>query len=205
MRIAIIGTGQVGSTLAKGWANSGHEIYIGLKNLNLDRLDNTIIINHRIIPKQIPEAARDAEIVVMAMPPDRVKEIAEMIGDIKNKLIIDTINSVMKYPDPYNSTAEAIRAWTNCERIIKCFNTTGIENLSNPNYGNTKIDTFMAGDSIEDKKIVKQLALDLGFENCYDCGGFDKIPLLESMALFWMNLAFMQGYGPDLAFKVLRR
>ncbi|MCB1190537.1 MAG: NAD(P)-binding domain-containing protein [Leptospiraceae bacterium] len=205
MKIAIIGTGQVGISLAKGWAKAGHEIYLGLKKLNTQKLQTVLNLNERIVVRLIPDAVIESNIIVMAMPPESVKEISELVGEIRDKVVIDTINSIMNYPEPYYSTAEAIKAWTGCERIIKCFNTTGVENLSNPLYDNSKIDTFMAGDNEDDKMIVKQLAYDLGFEECYDCGGFDKIPLLESMALFWMNLAFMQGYGPDIGLKVLQR
>ena len=55
------------------------------------------------------------------------------------------------------------------------------------------------------KELVKRLALDLGFEHCYDFGGDDKFKLIEDFAKAWINLAIMQGEGRNIAFKVLRR
>jgi len=53
--------------------------------------------------------------------------------------------------------------------------------------------------------LALQLALDAGFGNCYDFGKADKVELLEKFALSWINLAIMQGYGRDIAFKLLRK
>lgn len=33
MKIAVIGAGKVGKTLAKGWAEAGHQVIFGLKNV----------------------------------------------------------------------------------------------------------------------------------------------------------------------------
>lgn len=64
---------------------------------------------------------------------------------------------------------------------------------------------FYAGDSDSAKIIAEQLAKDLGFENVYNFGGSDKFNLLEQFAFGWINLAMMQGYGRNIAFKVLKR
>ncbi|OQA03013.1 MAG: hypothetical protein BWY67_02486 [Bacteroidetes bacterium ADurb.Bin397] len=64
---------------------------------------------------------------------------------------------------------------------------------------------FMAGDSATAKDIAVQLAIDCGFENCYDFGKSDKVSLLEKFALSWINLAIMQGHGRDIAFRIVRR
>jgi hypothetical protein len=52
---------------------------------------------------------------------------------------------------------------------------------------------------------VRTLALDAGFAECYDVGGADKVSLLESFALLWITLAMQQGYGREIAFKLMRR
>ena len=63
----------------------------------------------------------------------------------------------------------------------------------------------MAGNSEPAKQIAKQLALDAGFENCYNFGGDDKAALLEQFALCWINLAMMQGQGREMMFKLVKR
>jgi 8-hydroxy-5-deazaflavin:NADPH oxidoreductase len=64
---------------------------------------------------------------------------------------------------------------------------------------------FMAGDSVKAKNVVRQLVLDAGFAECYDFGGNNKADLLEKFAMSWINLAIMQGYGRNIAFKLIKR
>ncbi len=77
--------------------------------------------------------------------------------------------------------------------------------MLNPVYNGQGIDMFMAGDSEKAKAVAKQLALDCGFGSCIDFGKSDKVELLEKFALSWINLAIMQSYGRNMAFKVVRR
>ena len=89
--------------------------------------------------------------------------------------------------------------------VVKCFNSTGFENILNPTYQGKGIDMFMAGESDLAKKVVSQLASDAGFGSCMDFGKSDKVELLEKFALCWINLAIMQGQGRNIAFNLVRR
>jgi 8-hydroxy-5-deazaflavin:NADPH oxidoreductase len=153
----------------------------------------------------IADAISKSEVVVIAAVPQAVRSIAEAMGDVGNKIIIDAMNSVRIKPEPFSNTTEALTKLTNCKDIVKCFNTTGAENMANPIYNGKGLDMFYAGDSDKAKKIAEQLARDLGFENVYNFGGSDKFNLMEQFALSWINLAMMQGYGRDIAFKVVKR
>jgi len=62
----------------------------------------------------------------------------------------------------------------------------------------------MAGDSEIAKEIASHLAKQIGFENCYDFGGSNRVQLLEQFALSWINLAIFQKIGRGISFKVLR-
>jgi hypothetical protein len=90
-------------------------------------------------------------------------------------------------PAGFLNVSDCILANTQSKDLVKCFNSTGFNNIENPVYQNIVVDMFMAGDSVEGKKIAKQLALDAGFEQCYDIGGNDKFTLLEQFAFFWIN------------------
>jgi 8-hydroxy-5-deazaflavin:NADPH oxidoreductase len=204
MKIAIIGSGNVGGALAQGWAKASHEITFGVrrkeefKGSRLGELNNLSIA-------PISEAVSKSEVVLVAAVPQAVQSIVEVMGDVSNKIIIDAMNSVRVKPDPYANTTEALMKLTNCNDIVKCFNTTGAENMLNPVYHGSGIDMFCAGDSDKAKKMAERLAKDLGFESVYDFGGSDKFDLLEQFAFAWINLAIMKGYGRGIAFKVLKR
>jgi len=204
MKIAVIGSGNVGGALAQGWANAGHEITFGVRNKD-EFKGNRLNESKNITVATISEAVKKSEVIVIAAVPQAVQSIAEAMGDVSNKVIIDAMNSVRVKPEPYSNTTEALVQLTNCKDIVKCFNTTGAENMADPVYQGKGIDMFYAGDSDKAKKVAGQLAKDLGFENVYNFGGSDKFNLLEQFALSWINLAMMQGYGRGMAFKVLKR
>lgn len=204
MKVAIIGSGNVGGALAQGWVKKGHEITFGVRNKDEFKGNRLSGINN-IAATSIPDAVKSSEVIVIAAVPQAVHSIAEMMGDVSSKVIIDAMNSVRIKPEPYSNTTEALSNLTNCRNIVMCFSTTGAENMADPVYHGRGIDMFYAGDSDRAKKVAEQLAKDLGFENVYNFGGSDKFQLLEQFALSWINLAIMQGYGRSIAFKVLKR
>jgi hypothetical protein len=205
MKIAIIGTGNVGGALATKWAKTGHKIFLGVRNVakfqneELLKLDNVSV-------HSVQEAVEKSEVVLIATPAKATIEVAKSLGDTGGKVIIDSMNIVMKNgPEGYSNTADAILDNTASKDVVKCFNTTGFNNMINPVYGTEQIDLFVAGDSTKGKEIAKQLAIDAGFGECYDIGGNDKFELMEQFAWFWINLAMIQGQGREIGFKLLRR
>lgn len=205
MKIAIIGHGNVGGALAKRWARAGYLCVIGARDPRSDKVIHLIQGVNGISATEVKECVRGAGAILVATPPDAIPGIAEEIGDVSNSIIIDATNSVGRKPKGHDNGYEALKALTNAKSVIKCFNTTGYENMENPDYHGVKADMFMAGGSKEAKNLAEQLAKDAGFDEVYDFGGDDKVPLLESFALAWINLAIMQKYGRGMAFKVLRR
>ena len=204
MKIAIVGSGNVGSALAQGWAKANHQITFGVRNQE-EFKGNRLGEMKNISSASIADAVSKSEVVVIAAVPQAVHSIAEALGDVSSKVIIDAMNSVRIKPEPFSNTTEALMKLTNCGDIVKCFNTTGAENMANPIYKGQGVDMFYAGDSDKAKRVAEQLAKDLGFENVYNFGGSDKFDLMEQFALSWINLAIMQGYGRDFAFKVVKR
>jgi predicted dinucleotide-binding enzyme len=205
MKIAIIGAGNVGGALTKQWAKAGHEIFLGLRDLNSSDAKELEKFSSKISSHSISGAINSAEVVLFATPPDVAIALAKQNLLLKNKIIIDASNSVFKKPEPYKTAFEGIKKETGCEHIVKCFNSTGFENMADPIYGNISIDMFMAGSSLKAKQIASQLSKDAGFAECYDFGGDDKVELLEQFAFSWINLAIIQKQGRNIAFKVLKR
>lgn len=203
MKIAILGAGNVGMALANGWAKAGHSIILSLKDPQNEKTSS--LLKENITAKTTAEASAEADVILISLPVSATVSVLKEIGNVKEKIIIDATNSVFGKPDPYNNCFEAVKDITKCEKVVKCFNSTGFENMSDPVYGNLRLDMFAAGSSEEAKKIAVKLSEDLGFENCYDFGGDDKVDLLEQFAMSWINLAIVQKHGRDIAFKVLKR
>jgi predicted dinucleotide-binding enzyme len=203
MNIAIIGTGNVGGALATNWALKGHHIHLGVNNTEQFK-GIELLKNKNTSVSSIAVAVEKSDVVLIATPPTAIFDIVAKLGQVTGKTIIDATNSVRQAPDPYKTVYHCLADRTDAE-VVKCFNTTGFENMLNPNYNGVAIDMFMAGDSEKAKSVATQLSLDAGFGSCIDFGKSDKVELLEKFALSWINLAIMQGHGRNMAFKVLKR
>lgn len=205
MKIAIIGTGHVGGALATKWSKAGHQIYLGVKDLKAFK-GKELLQNPNTSVHPVAEAVSKSDIIVIATPAPLAVAVAQSLGDTTGKIIIDAMNIVMgRGPLGFKTTSEAILAHTQTKDVVKCFNSTGFNNMLNPLYGNMAIDMFVAGDSEKGKIAAIQLAKDAGFGECYPIGGNDKFELMEQFAWFWINLAMFQGQGREIGFKLLKR
>ncbi len=204
MNISIIGTGNVGGALAENWSGKGHLIHLGVRDTSNFKGQH-LLAHANITAHTIKEAIQLSDVIFIAAAPQHTQSIIGSMGDVSGKIIIDAMNSIRTRPEGFTNSFEALKALAEGAELVKCFNTTGFENMKDPIYQEQGIDMFMAGDSKRAKEIANQLALDAGFATCYDFGGDDKVALLEQFALCWINLAIMQGQGRGIAFGVLRR
>lgn len=143
MKIAIIGSGNVGGALAQGWAKAGHEVIFGVRNQD-DFKGGRLSAVKNISTDTIRQAVEKSEVIVIAAIPQAIQGIVETMGDVSTKIIIDTMNSVRVKPEPYSNTTEALLKLTNSINIVKCFNTTGAENMADPVYTGVGVDMFYA-------------------------------------------------------------
>lgn len=205
MNIAIIGTGNIGGTLAKRFADNNHAVFLGVRNTGEFKGQQLLAYSKNISVHTIQEAVSKSDVIVMAVPSQFAVDAAKALGDVSGKIIIDTMNAVVMKPEGFNNTSDAILANCNTKDVVKCFNSTGFENILNPVYKTGGMDMFTAGSSEKGIAVATQLAKEIGFENVYHFGGNEKFNLLEQMALCWINLAIMQKQGRDIAFKIVRR
>jgi len=205
MKIAIIGAGNVGGALGLNFAKKGHKVILGTRDVNSEDIKNLIAANSNISASSVADAITDADVVLFSTPPQVAVEIAGQNPSLKEKIVIDATNSVFMKPAPYKTAFEGIKAVTDCEDVVKCFNSTGFENMRDPVYNGEGIDMFCAGTSTKAKDVASTLAKEIGFAECYDFGGDDKVELLEQFAFSWINLAIIQKHGRGMAFKLIKR
>lgn len=205
MKIAIIGTGNVGGALATQWARKGHELFLGVRDVQHFK-GKELLANPNTSVCSIAEAVKASEVILISTPAPSAVAVAQSLGDTSGKIIIDAMNIVMgRGPEGYPHTTAAILDNTQSRDVVKCFNTTGFNNMQNPVYGDTALDLFVAGDSESGRQAAIQLAKDAGFAECYPIGGNDTFGLMEQFAWFWINLAMFQGQGREIGFKLLKR
>ncbi len=208
MKIGIIGTGNMGQALGRLWVAKNHLIMFGSRDpVNVLKLANSLGPN--VSGGTYADAAQFGEVVVLAVPWSSAKESIEAAGDLGGKILIDCTNAVAPHLGGLlvghtTSAAEEIATWVEGAKVVKAFHTIGSENLNKLEFGTQKASTFICGDDLEAKSMVKQLAIDLGFD-AIDVGPLKNARLTEPLAMLWIELAYNQGMGTDIAFKLLTR
>ncbi len=210
MRIAIIGVGNVGNTLGKGWAAKGHQIIYGVRNPGDAKAEDVVqAAGGKARAATVKDAASAADVVVLAIPWGAVREVIKQTGDLTGKIVIDATNPLR--PDlsglvlGHNTSAgEEVARWAAGAKVVKAFNTTGAQNMANPQFGGQSASMFLCGDDAAAKKVVATLAEALGFEPV-DAGPLTQARHLEPLAMLWITMAYAHGHGPNIAFKLLRR
>ena len=209
MKIAIIGTGRVAAALGTGWAAKGHVVTFASREPGAERVQSLLEgAGPNASAARIADAVSRSSIIVLAVPYTAARERLELAGDLSGKVIIDCTNPIApglrSLVNASTSGAEQIRSWVPRAKVIKAFNTTGAENLSNPRYGDQATTMLICGDDEVAKGVVAQLAEELGFE-VIDAGGLSASRHLENLALLWIHLAGVNGMGRNIAFRLLRR
>ncbi len=202
MKIAIIGAGNVGSTLGSGWAKHGHEVTFGVRDpKKTDSSTTTKVVT-------VMEAAQSSDVVVLCVPARAVADALQSTGDLTGKIVLDATNPLL--PDlsdvdtpPGTSGGEKVAAQTRAP-VVKIFNTNGYHNMANPDYNGVRATMLYCGDDAGAKRIAAGLARDLGFEPV-DAGPLKHAHLLETLAVLWITLSRKQGYGVNFVFQMLRR
>src|SRR5574341_1616283 len=210
MKIGIIGAGDVGSTLGKAWAKRGHQIMFGIRNLESPKAEKLLSsqdINLQV--ENIDQAINFGEVIVLAVPWEAALEIVKAAPNLSSKTIIDPTNPLSSdlkrvVTPSTTSAAEEIAKLAQGAKVVKAFNAIGARTLGKRQGGREEADAFLCGDDSISKSLVGKLAVEIGF-NVVDVGPLSNAKLLENLALLWLELAFSQQLGPNIAFKLLTR
>lgn len=209
MKIAVIGTGSVGGTLGRRWAELGHSVCFGVRNLadaDAKALVGKIKGDARLA--SVGDAAKGAEIVVLATPYAANAAALAAAGDLSGKILIDVTNPIganfTLAVGHSTSGAEEVAKLAPGARVFKAMNQAGFEVMANPAFAVGKPVMFVAGDDAAGKKVVLDLVSALGFE-AIDAGELAIARLLEPYAMLWIHLMARRNMGRSFAFALLRR
>lgn len=217
MKIAIIGAGNVGGSLGKAWAKAGHYIIFGVRNPGQGKTQPPLaeIGAGAATAVTVPDAARSADIIVLATPWPAVADAIKAMGDIRGKVLVDCTNPLALNGDgslslslgSTTSGAEEVEKLAAGAQVVKAFNTYGWENFADsayPNAAGLKPVMFICGDHDGAKESVGKLAADIGFEPV-DTGGLGMARSLEPLALLWIRLSIRDGRNPNFTWARLKR
>jgi len=194
MKIAIIGTGNVGSALARGFRRAGHDVILGSRRPE-DSEVRALAEETGASAARPDEAAARAEAVVLAVPWEAAQAAVEGLGDLGGKLLVDATNplgpGLALVADP--SGGEQVARWAGAgARVVKAFNTIGAEVMAAADRFDPPPVLFLAGDDGDAKETVALLAAELGFDPI-DAGPLRRARHLEHLAVLWIHRAIATG------------
>jgi predicted dinucleotide-binding enzyme len=207
MQIGIVGSGNVGGTLGRRFAEAGHSVIFGARRPDSPEAQELARISGgRLAAPR--EAAQAAEVIVLATPWPATGQAVRGLGDLTGKILLDAtnpLNATFDALDPGNTSSggELVAQWAVGARVVKIFNTIGYNVMADPSFPGGPATLFYCGDDPAAKSVARDLAAEIGFDPV-DAGPLSKARALEPLALLWIGLAF-GGHGREIAFRLVRR
>jgi predicted dinucleotide-binding enzyme len=182
MKIGIIGTGNIGGTLARHLARLGHEVSIA--NSRGPETLADLAAETGATAVTVTQAARAGEVVIVSIPEKNVVQLPAGLfaGASDSVVVVDTGNY---YPRQRDGRIDGIEAGTAESRwvaqqlgrpVVKAFNNIYAEHLRSfgkPAGAAGRIALPVAGDDARARAVVLRLIDEIGFDGV-DAGGLDE-------------------------------
>lgn len=215
MRIGVLGTGDVGKALGKGFIALGHEVKMGSRSATNEKaLAWAKEAGPRASAGTFAEAASFGEVVVLATLGAANEEVLHSAGPdkLRGKIVIDATNPLdfsggmpPKLAIVGNDSAgERVQKLLPAARVVKAFNTVGNPFMFRPEFPGGPPDMFIAGNEEDAKKKVTGILKDFGWGAVHDLGGIETSRYLEAMCMVWV-LSAIRGGNWNQAFKLLKK
>ncbi len=190
MRIAVIGTGNIGGTLGSRWRAAGHDVEYGSRSGSGAGPGGAPV-------RPVAGALADAEVVLLAVPGGAVGEvITANAAALGGKVVIDAVN---RMGQPEVNSQAAIAAAAPAARYVRAFNTLGWENFADPVAG---AELFFAADPAA-REVAEELIRAVGLSPQF-VGGPDAAKIVDGVLPLWFSLVQQHGGDRKLAFRVVR-
>jgi 8-hydroxy-5-deazaflavin:NADPH oxidoreductase len=173
MRIGIIGSGKIGGTVGRLWAQAGHEVFYSSRHPEeLSELARRSGPNARY--GSIEEAASFGEAILLAVPYGALPDLAAQVGTrLDGKPVLDAGNP---YPERDGRMAQEIRdrgegsgiataRHLSRSRVVRAFNTVWYQTLEQEAHrAGDRVGVPLAGDDRDALALAASLVRDAGFD-----------------------------------------
>jgi NADPH-dependent F420 reductase len=188
MKIAIIGTGNVGSALGATLVKAGHEVVLAARDTARTR--DAASATGATAAASLAEAVDNVDVIVLAVPFSATREVAKELAPLAaGKIVIDATNplkpdySGLATVDP--SGAELLASTLPGARVAKAFNTLFAGLQADPAALGQRLDVLIATDDPSARDTVALLATSAGFRPVA-VGPLAAARELEALA--WLNI-----------------
>lgn len=213
-KVAILGSGQVGDTLATGFLDDGDEVMRGSRDpAKLAAWQEKA--GARASTGTFAEAAAWGELIVLAVKGTAAENALELAGaaNLAGKTVIDTTNpidsapptdGVLKYFTSLDeSLMERLQRRAPDAHLVKAFSCVGNALMVRPDLGGVKPTMFICGADEGAKREVTALLDRWGWETD-DLGGPAAARAIEPLCILWCIPGFLRNDWSH-ALKMLRK
>jgi 8-hydroxy-5-deazaflavin:NADPH oxidoreductase len=213
-KIAVIGSGVVGETLANGFLKYGHTVMRGTREPDkLAKWRSQAGANASV--GSFADAARFGELVVLAVKGSAAESALELCGpaNLAGKPVLDTTNPIADAP-PTNgvlafssqinaSLMERLQKRAPEAHFVKVFSSVGSAFMVNPDFGGIKPSMFICGNDAGAKAQVRAILDQFGWET-EDMGKVEAARAIEPLCMLWCIPGLLEGRWTH-AFKLLKK
>ena len=213
VKVGILGSGEVGKALAKGFLKNGYQVAIGSDHP--EKLTEFKRENPEMETATFKQAAQSGDIVVVCVKGTVAEKIVEKVKrHLTGKTVIDTTNPIADAP-PQNgvlkyftsleeSLMERLQKIAPDAQFVKAFNSIGSALMVNPDFGDAMKPTmFICGNNDDVKKKVHEILEKFGFE-VEDMGKVESARAIEPLCILWCIPGFLRNEWSH-AFKLLKK
>lgn len=205
MKIAIIGSGNVGKALATSAIRGGHEVMLTASSA--DSAASAAQATGAKAGSSNAQAVAWADVVILAIPAASASTVVgELDAALEGKTVVDATNRVNP-SDPGSvldgdSVTEQISMLVPRANFVKAFNTNFASVMANPTLNGVATDALIAGDNAGAKAAVAELARSMGFRPL-DVGPAPMARALEGMAMLNISLQIANGWPWGSSWKLI--
>lgn len=191
--VAVIGTGDMGDSFGPRLASLGYRIVYGSRNPESDKLRTLLeLTGYGATAATQKDAAQQADIVLLAVPWPAMEAVAQNLGDLSGKVLIDmTLPPWTVADDGYleytmeESAAEMIQGWNPGAMVAKAFVTLDSGTIDDPSTAGGPVSVPIASNSRKAKEKTAIIAAELGLDPI-DAGPLRYARHIEAMTLIYL-------------------
>ena len=185
--VAIIGTGDMGDSLGPRFAELGYTVIYGSRSPEgekAQRVARQTGPGVRVTTQQ--EAAQAGDIVILAVPWPAMETVAQNLGSLDDKIVIDISFPHQQGDDGYyepmleTSSAEMIQQWNPGARVMKTFALQASYVIDDPDVVGGPVSIPIASDDREAKEQIASIIVSMGLDPV-DAGPLRLSRELEAM------------------------
>ena len=186
--IAILGTGDMGDSFGPRLASLGYTIIYGSRDPDSEKVAALVRETGNGASAATSDvAARQADIVLLALPWEPIQGVLESTGGLAGKTVIDLTWPASEVADDgfwemttRPSGAEVIQSWIPDAMVVKAFGTTASNIIDDPDSAGGAVSIPIASDYRQAKEVTARLAAELGLDPV-DAGPLRMARNIEAM------------------------